>query len=149
MSSKANDHKTRVLVVEDNPVDVRLLLYALGQESTWSVETVIAEDGEKAIALLSKPYARPFDASHPDFIILDLNLPRRDGTEVLQVIRTTEHLRTVPVAILSSSPDDIIRHKLHEADVFADGHFTKPMDVEDFLQLGKALRNCYERSRPR
>jgi len=135
---------TRILVIEDNPLDVELLRLALNEEPAWPVETVVAEDGEKAITLLTEQAADP--AAHkPDFIVLDLNVPRRDGTEVLRTIRGTKALSSVPVAVLSSSPGDVIEDRLTAAHVTADGHFTKPSNIDDFLRLGTALRLWYER----
>jgi two-component system, chemotaxis family, response regulator Rcp1 len=122
---------------------VLLLRFALEQETNWPVEATVAEDGEKAISLLRSQAANPA-AARPDFIVLDLNLPRRDGTEVLEMIRSTHALSSVPVAILSSSPGDVIEDKLKAAQVHADGYFTKPMSIDDFLGLGKVLRTWYE-----
>jgi two-component system, chemotaxis family, response regulator Rcp1 len=132
---------TRLLIVEDNPVDVRMLQYALNHE-TWDVETVVADDGEKAITLLLD--SSESGGSRPDFIILDLNLPKRDGAEVLHVIRNEAALQDVPVAILSSSPMDVIRGRMARANVRADCYFTKPLDVDDFIALGHRLHVCYQ-----
>ena len=143
MTAEQSARTMRVLVVEDNPVDVELLRLALDKEETWPVETVIAEDGEAAISLLNRQTTDP--ATHkPDLILLDLNLPKRDGTEILRMIRRTSELSHVPVAILSSSPGDVIQDKLMAAQVTADGYFTKPSNVDDFLGLGRVLRTWYE-----
>jgi len=143
MTAEQNSSTTRVLLVEDNPVDLLLLRFALEQEKNWPVEATVAEDGEKAIRLLKAQAADP-EAAKPDFIVLDLNLPRYDGTEVLRMIRSTDALSGVPVAILSSSPGDVIADKLNAAHLEADGHFTKPMGMDNFLALGKVLRAWYE-----
>jgi CheY-like chemotaxis protein len=127
---------TRVLIIEDNPVDVRLVRYALSKNEDWPVELSVAEDGEKALNLLK---TNPL----PDLIILDLNLPKISGPEVLQWIRSTEATRDLPVAVVSSSPMDVIRSKVTGAQVDANCYFTKPMDVESFLQLGRSLGECY------
>jgi CheY-like chemotaxis protein len=132
----------RILLIEDNYVDVDLLKLALDEEAGWSVETTIAQDGEQAMKLLQQHAGDP--GRCPDFIILDLNLPRRDGAEVLQMIRTTQSLSAIPVAVLSSSPRDLVYDKLAEAGVRADGHFVKPMDLDAFLALGKTLRAWFE-----
>lgn len=132
---------TRVLVVEDNPADVRMIRYALAEVPRWLTEVVLATDGEKAIDFLLQKGSFA-QAALPDLIILDLNLPKRDGTEVLQVIRTTDRLRRVPVVILSSSPEDVIYDKLRAADVEATRYLTKPADVNEFLALGSAFREC-------
>ena len=134
---------TRILVVEDNPLDVELLRLALKEEPAWQVETVVAEDGEKAISLLTQGATDPL-ARRPDLIVLDLNVPRRDGTEVLRTIRGTKVLSSLLVAVLSSSPGDVIEDRLTAAHVTADGHFTKPSNIDDFLQLGRVLRMWYE-----
>ncbi len=122
--------------------------YALQQEHTWSTEITVAEDGEKAINLLLAIAASSPQSGRPDFVILDLNLPRRDGTEVLQTIRSMKELQDLPVAIVSSSPMDVIRGKVTTANVSANCYFTKPMDVDSFLALGKELHCCYQKSRP-
>lgn len=145
MTAGSINTTARVLVIEDNQVDVDLLRLAFDHDKAWSYETTVADDGEKAIRLLERQAANP--DSNPDFIVLDLNLPRRDGAEVLQMIRTTDSLASIPVAVLSSSPLDVIDHKLTAAGVTADGHFTKPMDLDEFLKLGKSLRLWYERQR--
>lgn len=139
---------TSLLLVEDNPIDVRLMRYALQQEQTWNTEITVAEDGEKAINLLLAIAASSSQSGRPDFVILDLNLPRRDGTEVLQTIRGMKELQDLPVAIVSSSPMDVIRGKVSTANVSANCYFTKPMDVDSFLALGKELHSCYQKSRP-
>jgi DNA-binding response OmpR family regulator len=135
MNNLPHPVSTRVLVIEDNPVDVRLLRYAISQDRSWDPELIVAVDGEKAIHLLQQGL--------PDFIILDLNLPKLDGTEVLQWIRSGEATRNLPVAIVSSSPMDEIRSKITGARVEANGYFMKPMDVDSFVNLAKALGDCY------
>lgn len=142
MILNSSDSAAKLLVIEDNPVDVRLLRYALDAEKTWNVQLSVADDGEKAISVL---LAGP----RPEFVILDLNLPKRSGTEVLNVIRHTDDLRSLPVAILSSSPMDVIRGKVTDAHLEADWYFTKPMSIDEFVALGKRLRVCYDESQQR
>ena len=143
----SSNQTTRVLIVEDNPVDVHLVRLALEEEHTWPTESVVTADGEKAIDFLLRQGSFA-NAEPPHLVILDLNLPKRDGTEVLQVIRTTDSLQNLAVAILSSSPKDLIRSKVHSANVEANCYFTKPVDADAFLALGRAIRRCYEKSRP-
>ncbi|MBV9267344.1 MAG: response regulator [Acidobacteriaceae bacterium] len=145
MTPQETKQSTRVLVVEDNPMDVRLLRYAMQQEYNWPTETIVVDDGEKAINLLLS-VAEGAEA-RPDFVILDLNLPKRDGTEVLGVIRNTKTLTTLPVAVLSSSPMDVIHDKVNDACLEANCYFTKPMHVDAFVPLIQSLRKCYERGR--
>ena len=134
---------TRVLLIEDNPIDIRLMRFAFERESDWRTLVTIAEDGEKAIHLLNQSLAAN---EMPDFVILDLNLPKRDGLEVLQWIRSTEALQTIPVAIVSSSPMDVIQSQLNGACVEANCYFVKPMEVEVFFGLTKKLHFCYKKA---
>ncbi|HLH37763.1 MAG TPA: response regulator [Bryobacteraceae bacterium] len=135
----------RVLIVEDNPGDVRMLRYAFDDDQ-WLVETTVAEDGEKAIHYLQRHGA--FEkAGDPDLVILDLNLPKYGGTAVLKVIRSLSRLRKLPVIILSSSSQEVILKEVRAAGVEADGYFTKPPDFDEFLALAKKIRDCYEMSR--
>ena len=126
-------------------MDAQMVEYALQEEQNWTTETMVADDGEKAIELLLE-HGRPMQ-QRPGLIILDLNLPKRDGTEVLQVIRTTDELRSLPVVVLSSSPMDVMKNKLHKANVEANCYLTKPTDLDEFLALGKQFRCCYEKAR--
>jgi two-component system, chemotaxis family, response regulator Rcp1 len=135
---------TRVLIIEDNPVDAQMVEYALHEDQSWATETMVADDGEKAIELLLD-HDRPRQQL-PDLIILDLNLPKRDGAEVLRVIRTTDELRKLPVVVLSSSPMDVMKNKLHKANVEANCYLTKPADLDEFLALGKRFRCCYQKA---
>src|SRR5437763_12956717 len=111
MNGPAAGDRTRVLLIEDNPVDVYMVQCALQRELDWTTETTVADDGEKAIELLLE-HSSPSMRQWPDLVILDLNLPKRDGVEVLQVIRTTTGLRSLPVVILSSSPMDVMKRKV-------------------------------------
>jgi len=129
----------QLLVVEDNPMDVRLLRHALDRHDSWPTEFVaVVDDGAKAIEYLSTP-----DLSHPDLVILDLNLPRIDGTEVLKAIRRSEVLRHIPVIVFSSSPEDVIRSKVFAAHVEAEGYITKPVGLNQLLELPERFHECY------
>jgi CheY-like chemotaxis protein len=136
----------QVLVVEDNPGDARIVRYALAEADSWPVKLTVAEDGEKAIQYLLRKGAYA-SAPRPDLVILDLNLPKYPGTEVLKVIRENSALRHTQVFILSSSPEDVIRNTVHSARVEADGYFTKPPDLDEFIGLGKKIRHCFELAR--
>lgn len=130
---------TRILIVEDNPADVRMIRYALEEEKDWSTETIVANDGEKAIDFLLRKGAFK-TAPIPDLVILDLNLPKRDGTEVLHAIRTHEQTMKLPVIVLSSSPEDVILNTIRAAHLEATSYLTKPTDVDEFLALGRVFR---------
>ncbi len=133
---------THVLIVEDNSADVRVIRMALAVEKDWPLDISVAEDGEKAIAYLSRqpPYEQ---AQKPDFVILDLNLPKYDGTEVLRAIRATEDLRSLPVVVLSSAPVSVLQSKIRAAGVSARCYLTKPLEYKKWMVLGKEIRRCY------
>jgi CheY-like chemotaxis protein len=133
-------------VIEDNKMDSDLLRMALDDVSDWRVEVILAQDGEEAIKLLYQQATDP--STRSDFVVLDLNLPRHDGTEILHLIRHTEPIKAMPVAVFSSSPQDVIQRKLTAAGVLADGHFTKPLNFDEFLGMGHILRRWYEDHSP-
>ena len=142
MATEVDTTTMHVFVVEDNPVDVELLQVALEMQEGWSTETVVAEDGEEAISLLEEQAANP-RLQKPDLILLDLNLPRRDGTEVLQMIRSTFELSDLIVAILSSSPSDAVQQRFSQACVTADAYFEKPGTFEEYMKFGRKLHEWY------
>src|SRR5271156_3787384 len=136
-----NSHATQVLIVEDNRADVRVIRMALAVETDWPLKIDVAEDGEKALAYLrgQAPYE---EAELPDLIILDLNLPKVDGTEVLRFIRRTEGLRGMTVVVLSSAPVEVLRDKLKHAGLNA-RCLTKPFEFKNWMVLGKEIRRLY------
>lgn len=129
----------QILAAEDNRTDVRLLRMALDKEQDWPAELIVTEDGDKTLDYLRG--ARP---RLPDLLILDLNLPRRDGVEVLQAVRATLALCALPVIVLSSSPLEAIETRVRKGNVAADAYFSKPFDLDEFLDLGRQIRRCYE-----
>ena len=126
-----------VLIVDDNPSDVMLIKMTL-KEAGLCFETTVADDGDAAIAFLRGPGCRP------DLIILDLNLPKRHGTEVLQMIRAGGWSANALVVVLSSSPQDVIAEVVQAANVEADCYLTKPPSLDEFLALGGRIRECFE-----
>jgi chemotaxis family two-component system response regulator Rcp1 len=141
---ETNPAPTRVLIVEDNRADARIIRMALAVEKDWLTEIDVAEDGEKAIAYLSRQ--APFqDASPPDLVILDLNLPKFDGTAVLRAIRANEALRQLTVIVLSSAPKSVIEDKVRRAGVAACCYMTKPVEFQNWMLLGKEIRLCCDR----
>jgi two-component system, chemotaxis family, response regulator Rcp1 len=128
-----------VLLVEDNPGDVRLTREAL-EEAKVLNNLNVAVDGVEAMAYLRRegPYA---DATRPDLIFLDLNLPKKDGREVLAEIKADEQLRRIPVVILTTSAaeQDIVRsYNLH-----ANCYVTKPVDLDQFLTVVKSVEDFW------
>ena len=125
----------RILVAEDNPADVYLLREALSQEEL-QVELVVVSDGEKALEYVQRQ-GEFRDAAVPDLVVLDLNLPKSDGSDVLRCIREADAYRGVPVVVLTSS--DSPRDRKTIEGLGADSFITKPSDLDAFLSLGRTL----------
>lgn len=126
-----------IFLAEDNPADVYLLREALAAASGSEVTLIVAHDGEEALDFVQQRGAF-LEPVEPDLIILDLNLPKNDGSEVLRSVRTSERLRKVPVVILTSS--DSPRDRANAEKLGADAYITKPSDLDAFLALGAHLR---------
>lgn len=131
-------------MIEDNPVDVDLLRLSFEQHPEFSTELIICDDGERAVNMLGE-FADGKRKPLPDFIVLDYNIPRVDGGEVLQFARTKPALQGIPVAVLSSSPRDVVRSRLGATG--ADGYFTKPLHLDEFLEIGGKLRQWFEQTK--
>ena len=129
----------QVLLVEDNPGDVRLTKEALKEGKLLNQLTVVG-DGVEALSFLRKQgiYA---DAPQPELILLDLNLPKKDGREVLAEIKADPDLRRIPVVVLttSSSEEDIL--KIY--DLHANCYITKPVDLEQFMGVVKSIEDFW------
>ena len=127
----------RILVIEDNPLDVTLLRHILEYEPGWDPELIVVEDGEEAIEYLSHP-----DVPKPDLVVLDWNLPKRDGTEVLRMIRNADHLHGLRVAVFSSAPEDYVRSQLKQANLETDDYIKKPFGIGDCVSLARRFHEC-------
>jgi two-component system, chemotaxis family, response regulator Rcp1 len=128
-----------VLLVEDNPGDVRLTIEVL-KEAKIINKLSVATDGVEAMDFLQKK-GKFQDAPRPDLILLDLNLPKKDGREVLAEIKTDPDLKRIPVVILTTSQDeqDILKsYNLH-----ANCYITKPVDLTQFIAVVKAVENFW------
>ena len=139
MSLDVPTRTIEILLVEDNPGDVRLTMEGL-KGATASHNLSVVEDGVEAMALLRRE-GKYADAHRPDLILLDLNLPRMDGREVLAEIKTDEELRRIPVVILTTSDaeEDIV--KLY--DLHANCYITKPLDLEQFLEVVRSIEHFW------
>jgi CheY-like chemotaxis protein len=139
MSAHKAYRDIEILLVEDNPGDVRLTREALA-EGKVLIHMNVAEDGVFALAYLrqEEPYA---SATRPDIILLDLNLPRMDGRELLQVIKTDPDLKSIPVVVLTTSraEEDIIR----SYDLHANCFITKPVDLDQFITVVKSIEDFW------
>ena len=126
---------TRILVAEDNPADVYLLreAFSLGGQD---VEMIVVTDGEQALEYVQRQGAFA-SVAVPDLIVLDLNLPKSDGSDVLRCIRETQAYAGVPVVVLTSS--DSPRDRKTIENLGASSFITKPSDLDSFLALGRTL----------
>lgn len=129
----------QILLVEDSPGDVNLTKEAL-RSARVANELHVVEDGEAALRFLrgEDPYR---DAPRPDLVLLDLNLPRKDGREVLEDVKADPALRTIPVIVLTTSSDeaDIVEsYRLH-----ANAYVTKPVGFAEFLEALKYLEGFW------
>lgn len=128
-----------ILLVEDSPTDIELTLEALKDARLKNNVTVI-ENGVDALAFLRKdaPYT---DAKTPDLILLDLNLPRKDGHEVLSELKADPDLAVIPVVVLTTSAadEDIVKsYKLH-----ANCYIIKPVDFTQFLSAVQSIEDFW------
>lgn len=128
-----------ILLVEDNEGDILLIKEAF-EEAKIINEISVVKDGEKALSYLEKSGDYK-EAGAPDLVILDINLPRRNGHEVLEFIKTTENLMHIPVIMLttSSSEKDILSSYQNHANCY----ITKPVDVDDFLHAISGIENFW------
>src|SRR5688500_18293199 len=128
---------TKILVAEDNPADVYLLREALNRESIGrNVELMVVSDGEQALEYIQR-LGNFSDAVIPDLVVLDLNLPKSDGSDVLRCIRQTPAYAGIPVVVLTSS--DSPRDRTAAENLGANAFITKPSDLDAFLALGRTL----------
>jgi two-component system, chemotaxis family, response regulator Rcp1 len=124
----SSQHPFNVLLVEDNEDDVLLTKHAFKNVSA-AVEFQVARDGLEALKLLRReaPYC---DAAPPDVVVLDLNMPRMDGRQLLAVLKQDEHLKIIPTVILTTSAaDDDVTNAYRN---HANAYMTKPMDLQEF-----------------
>jgi chemotaxis family two-component system response regulator Rcp1 len=129
----------RVLLVEDDPGDIELTRETL-RESKVRVDLRVVSDGERALACLRKQNEYKH-VLQPDLVILDLNLPRKDGRTVLREMKDDPKLRNIPVVILttSSSEDDVAR----SYGLGANCYVTKPLGLEEFSKIVKAIESFW------
>ena len=128
-----------ILLVEDNPGDVRLTIESLKGAKVVN-HLNVASDGIEALALL-RQQGRYVNAARPDLILLDLNLPKKDGREVLAEIKADDDLKRIPVVVLTTShaEEDILKsYNLH-----ANCYVTKPMDLEQFITVVKSIEDFW------
>jgi CheY-like chemotaxis protein len=128
-----------ILLVEDSLGDVRLTREAF-KDAKVHVNLHVASDGTEAMDFLNQA-GKFADVPRPDLILLDLNLPKKDGREVLEEIKESVSLRTIPIVILttSASEEDVLRsYRLH-----ANCYISKPVDLDGFLKVVKSIDNFW------
>ena len=128
-----------ILLVEDSPSDAEFTVEAL-KEATVRNHLSIAEDGVPAMEFLPRQ-GRYANAPRPDLIMLDLNLPRKDGREVLAELKADENLKMIPVVVLTTSraEEDILRaYQLH-----ANCYIAKPVDFQQFLTVVRSIESFW------
>lgn len=129
----------QILLVEDNQADVRLTMEAL-KEGKISNSLSVAKDGLEALAFLKKT-GKYTNAPSVDLILLDLNLPKKDGREVLAEIKSDDNLKRIPVVVMTTSKaeEDIIKsYNLH-----ANCYVIKPIDFDKFIDVVKAIEDFW------
>src|ERR1700689_5365019 len=136
MESIGNDAAAiEVLLVEDSPGDVRLTREAF-KDAKVHINLHVASDGAEAMAFLGRD-GQHLNSPRPDLILLDLNLPKKDGREVLKEIKESDVLKSIPVVILttSSAETDILQsYQLH-----ANCYISKPVGLQGFLEVVKSI----------
>lgn len=141
MSPRNNERAIEVLLAEDNPGDVRLTREAL-KGSRIAAHLNVVADGEEAMAFLRRQ-GKYAGAARPRLVLLDLNMPKKDGREVLEEMRKDPDLDCIPVVVLTSSEaeEDVVgSYKLH-----ANCYVAKPTDVEPFTAVVKAIEGFWLR----
>ena len=139
METRLMGRPVEFLLAEDNPGDVRLTKEAL-RESKISNNLNVVPDGVEAMAFLRRE-GKYFEAPRPDVILLDLNLPKKDGREVLAEVKADPNLRLIPVVIITSSEaeQDVLKtYELH-----ANCYVTKPVDLEQFIKVIQSIETFW------
>lgn len=128
-----------ILLIEDNPGDVELTKIAL-EDSKISVNLNVVEDGVEAIAFLRRE-GKYTQVPHPDIVLLDLNLPKKDGREVLAEIKADEKLKRIPVVVLTTSQaeEDVLR----VYNLSANCYITKPVDFDQFVKIVQSIESFW------
>jgi chemotaxis family two-component system response regulator Rcp1 len=135
MQAQAKRQLVEILLVEDNPSDVILTQLAMRQ-CKLANNMQVARDGEEALQIL-RGEGQFAGSARPDLILLDLNLPRMDGRELLSVIKSDPVLRTIPVVVLTTSEEE--RDVVESYALHANAYIAKPIDMDQFVKVVKAV----------
>ena len=139
MTPEMQARPVELLLVEDNPGDVRLTIEALNEGRVIN-NLIVVKDGQEAIAFLRRQ-GRYAEAARPDLILLDLNLPRKGGLEVLAEIKEDPDLKQIPVVVLTTSQaeqDVLSTYRLH-----ANCYIVKPVDLNQFMAVVQAIKSFW------
>ena len=139
MGNATTGRPIEILLVEDNPGDVRLTVEAFNEGKVRNNLSVVA-DGVEALAFLRRE-GKNADAARPDLILLDLNLPKKDGREVLAEIKEDSNLRRIPVVVLTTSQAE--KDILQAYDLRANAYITKPVDLDQFLTVVRSIEDFW------
>ncbi len=139
MISESDGNLVEILLVEDNPGDVRLTKEAM-KEGKMRNNLSVATDGVEAMAFLRRE-GEYKDAPRPDVVLLDLNLPKKDGRTVLAEIKADPDLRRIPVVVLTSSKSD--EDIAQSYDSHANCYVTKPGDLEQFMEVVMSIEGFW------
>jgi CheY-like chemotaxis protein len=139
MNSRTNGKPIEILLIEDNPGDVRLTKEVLKEGKVRNNLQVVG-DGVEAMAYLRRESNFAM-APRPDLILLDLNLPKKDGREVLQEIKADQQLKRIPVVVLTTSDAD--EDILKSYDLCANCYITKPVDLDQFIRVIRSIETFW------
>jgi len=129
----------KILLVEDSPSDIRLIREALKQSDLATHEFVVARDGVEAMDYLHRAEAGTVEM--PDLVLLDLNLPRKNGREVLMEIKSTKSLKHIPVLVMTSSKAD--EDVTQAYNLNANCYITKPADLREYVNIVRAIEQFW------
>ena len=139
MTANNSIRPIEILLIEDSPGDADLAREALETSKLYNSLHVVG-DGEAAMAYLHGEGAYA-DAPHPDLILLDLNLPKKDGREVLEEIKTDDRLKRIPVVVLTTSSDE--QDVLESYNLHANCFITKPIDLLQFTRVVQSIQDFW------
>ena len=141
MQRSKTSRPVQILLVEDNPGDVGLTLEAL-KEATLPNKLTVVKNGADALSLLRRQ-GQHAGAARPDLILLDLNLPKKDGRKVLAEIKGDDNLKRIPVVILTTSEDE--QDVLESYNLHANCYIVKPLDLDRFITVVKSIEDFWLR----
>jgi len=139
MSAMGDARQAVILVVEDSAADAQLTLTAL-RDAHMSPTIFVAADGEQALAFLNR-VGRYIAAPHPDLVLLDLSLPKVDGYQVLEAMKTDPALRRIPVVVVSSSSRDMDIARAYDAQIST--YIVKPPGVDAYFGAIRSLKELW------